>query len=426
MDRFLERNKRKGALAAALLLLKKGKGVVPIAAMAAVMAVIFVVPSGLHEKVPFLGTFAEKLGLRAPASSGIPNHEKIQEALDAARRNRPDFELAKLRSGLPPSQYGRSTVDFVKKDALPDKPSASPDIAKGSGKSVEGVLRPEDSKKMESGVPLANEELGSGLMNKALSDTVSNAEAAFSDKMGLKDGGSSSGGGSYSQGKADDKGANMVAAALDGTNVPKVGTGSGMAPGKLGWATPKSNARIGRAVGASGKSGGKNTVMYQLAEGRAYSIAAAPPPGYCNPGPCPGEYASNAGGAPFDGNRAKGAIVTSTEFGDNPAAVTPDMGAIGGLSEEAMQLEKDAKACEQAHAKYAPQEEQKMAEIQALSDQLNDMDCGGGDCGGNASKCKKVGDQIEEKCREYNAIQQQHASACPLMNGKFTAMDCDQ
>ena len=116
----------------------------------------------------------------------------------------------------------------------------------------------------------------------------------------------------------------------------------------------KLSARVSGAVGDA-RGSGRKTAMYQLAEGRAYSIAAAPPPGKCDPGGgCPGEYAKNISGSVFDGNATRGGILSAEALGDPPTPNIPSNGTIGTLIDEANKVEEDAIKCEEANEKYGP------------------------------------------------------------------------
>jgi len=233
-------------------------------------------------------------------------------------------------------------------------------------------------------------------------------------------------GGSSARAASSDEG--MLNNALDKKRVPKTGGRSlaGRAGGRLGWRRfRKISARMNKALDKP-RNAGRNTAMYQLAEGRAYSIAAAPPPGNCDPGTCPAEFASTAAGAVFDGGDLGGEIMSAPEFGD-PGVNVPGQGEIDSLLDEARQMEEDAKKCEEAEETYGGQERHHMEQVQKHSDEMANANCGSGGCSKSKYKrCQRIGDKMRAECRQYNTVARKKADACPLMNGQFSPMDCNQ
>ena len=445
MSQFLQKNKKKGLMALLLLSLQRGKGVGPLVLMVGLLAMIFVLPSGLLGRVPFLGPLFERFG--AGGSCGVKGESSaLTDAWDADREGGANVRTAGILGGaagggLP---INRSGVDLVNGKAVIDKTQDGAGAKDGEGgadgKGVEGVPTPEDAKKTEDGVPVDNDELKNGLMNSDFAGMIKGMGGGngMGRIKGLDSSGSGGGSGSgarwngrLDKGRADDPKSGMLKSALEGSKVPVVGqAGNARAGGRLDWKRLKGlNTKTSAAMQAPARNA-KGTAMYQLAEGRAYSIAAAPPAsgGLCDPGHCPSEFASNASGAVFDGTHAPTqGIISSPQFGGGGAGSTPSMGQIATTTEQAEQMETDAKKCEDAEKTFGPQERSKMAEIQSLSDQLNQMDCNGGGCSsGKYKRCRAVGDQMKVKCGEYNRIAQQKAAACPLMNGQFSPMDCNQ
>lgn len=435
MSDFLNRNKKKGSLAALLLFLQRGKGVGPLLALVALLSFIFIAPASFVLGIPFVGPFVEKLGLRSALGGGQPNQAQLEEALRLARARRDGLAAPGAlfgRDGV--GQYGRSTVDFVK-GREGDKAKTYDENA-GEARTIDGVVRPEDAKKMEEGVELKEGELANGLLNPAYADGVGlggtkgdpgeGPKADFGKLSGFGGGSGNSGGFS---GRPFDPTANLVGDSLAKNAVPKVASSRnlGGAGGKLSQREfRRMNAQVSGAVG-NARGSGRSTALYQLAEGRAYSIAAAPPPGKCDPNSCPNEYARNISGAVFDGSKPRGGIISSPELGDPATPNVPNEGEIGGMIDEAEQIEKDAEACERANEVYGPQMDASNRRTQELSDRLNSMNCNGGGCSkSKAKKCQAVGDQMRAECRNSNQISQNWANACPLTNGNFSRMNCNQ
>ncbi|MFA6029549.1 MAG: hypothetical protein WC969_06835 [Elusimicrobiota bacterium] len=446
MSEFLERNKKKGWLALLLLLLGRGKGIGPLIAMLCILSALFVAPAGMLSNVPWLSRALSHVGLGGLLGQKEYSFDGLDDALRSARNARNiGMTTSASRSGGGGSEYyGKSTVGLVQggkelvDGRMAGKDGLGESVAKNGGRSVSGVLTPDDAKKRADGVSVDEDEMRNGLLKNAFAGMTGGAEGlnpaalAGLDSSALAGGASTlagrnglSGKNGLGSGRADS--GNLAKNALASARVPVVGGGlavKGAAGDKVAWSRLKGLKTSLRGVNTAVPVN-KGTVMYQLAEGRAYSIAAAPPPGYCNPGPCPNEYASNTSGAVFDGKKPGGNIMTAEEAGDPGVPVTPDDGQIASLIDEADQMEEDAKKCEAAERDYGPQERQVMKQIQATSDRINST-CQGGGCKSNAGTCRALANQIRSQCGQYNSIAQKKANACPLMNGQYTQMNCNQ
>lgn len=441
MSEFLQRNKKKGALALLLLFLQRGKGLGPLLFLLLLLSFVFIAPNSGMMGSGWLAQIGKRLGLRGELGSGEDTSQLVAFS-DALRRAPGSKGGLGLMSGLfglgrgGSSYYGKNTVDMVKGGkGLAGEIGSGGDktydgVAEGKGKTVDGVLRPEDSKKYENGVALSDQEMADGLMQEAFADEIQGgmgAEGLAELRQRMAAAGGPGAAKNYFQARATDKTSDMMRNAFGGSKMPGMSLSlKGGPAGKMG--TLKAQQLRASAKGGANLQGhaGTGTVMYQLAEGKAYSVAAAPPPGNCDPGSCPGEFARTASGAVFDGNRVGGQVLASEEFGD-PSVNVPDQATIDSAIQQAAQAEEDAKKCEQAEETYGPQERAKMEEIQNLSNQLNSMGCASGGCSKSKYKaCMRVGNQMRSKCHEYNAIASQKAAACPLTEGKYSAMDCSQ
>jgi hypothetical protein len=382
----------------------------------------------------------KRLGLRSELGSGEDTSQlaAFSDALRRAPGSERGMGLVSSLFGLGrggQSNYGKNTVDMVKGGKglagnMEGGEKMYDGVANGAGKTVGGVLRPEDSKKFENGVSLSDEEMQGGLAQEGFGEGVQGGMGAeglaeLRERLGANAGGSGAAK-NYFQARATDKNSDLMRNAFGNSRLPSMSISLAGGSGKLGSMKGQQLRATSKAGGALASHAGTGSVMYQLAEGKAYSVAAAPPPGNCDPGSCPGEFARNASGAVFDGGRVNGNILSSEEFGD-PGVQVPDQGSIDTAIQQANKAEEDAKKCEQAEETYGGQERAKMEEIQALSNQLNNMNCASGGCSKSKYKaCMAVGDQMRVKCNEYNSVASQKAAACPLMEGKFQAMDCSQ
>lgn len=438
MSEFLQRNKKKGALALVLLFLQRGKGLGPLLFLLLLLSFVFIAPNSSFLGSSWLAQMGKRLGLRGELGSGADTSQmaSFSDALRRAPGSKQGMGLVSSLFGLGlggSSNYGKNTVDMVKGGkGLADGMGGEKmydGVAKGAGKSVGGVLRPEDSKKFENGVSLSDEEMQGGMMQEGLEGVQEGLGVEGLSELRERLGAAGGAGAPKSmfQARASDKSTDLMKGAFGGSKLPNgTFTPKGSQTGQLSQMKGAGMRGQSKAANSLASGVGTGSVMYQLAEGKAYSVAAAPPPGNCDPGSCPGEFARNASGAVFDGNRVNGNILSSDEFGD-PGVNIPDQSTIDTAIQQASKAEEDAKKCEQAEETYGGQERAKMEEIQNLSNQLNNMNCASGGCSKSKYKaCMAVGDQMRGKCHEYNSIAAQKAAACPLMEGKYSAMDCSQ
>lgn len=442
-SQFLKKNKKKGLLAALLLFFQRGRGIGPILVLIGLLSFIFMAPPTVLSRFPFAAKILAKLGFRSGIGhgDGMFLQEQLANALRAARARRQLRSGGGFfgRDGKGVGQYGKNSTDMIRggKGFMEDGAGRTYDgVGKGAGESVDGVLRPEDANKMEDGVALTEEDMREGMMKNAMAKHFGEGGigeiGALGDRgrlkmmKGLDSGGRGPSATTGARAAASDDG--LLANALDKKRVPDAGgrSLSARAGGRLGWRRfRKISARMNKALN-SPRSAGRNTAMFQLAEGRAYSIAAAPPPGNCDPGTCPAEFASTAAGVVFDGGDLGGEILSAPEFGD-PGVNIPDQSEIDSLIDEANQMEEDAKKCEEAEDTYGSQERTHMEEIQRLSDEMAAGACNVGGCSKSKYKrCTAIGNQMKVECREYNIVARKKADACPLMNGQFSPMDCEQ
>jgi len=492
MSEFLQKNKRKSLLALLLLLLRRGKGIGALAVMVLLLSGVFIAPNGFFIDMPFVRGFAEKLGLRSAlgGEAGLRFRE-LAEALRNARANR---RLAGGRGlfgarGGGVGLYGNKTgMDFVTGgDGYYGKGRKTyDDVGKGAGKSVDGVLSPEEAGKLANGVSLEEDELVDGLMNSAFAGGFADQGGPgglFGDRMGLRDnpalagmsglrgyGGVNGNDGLDGAGGSDkmaDAGSRANAlkkarAVNTNTNLARAAYGHYARSGRGSFNTrgatrgglsgfKASGATYSRAYGGgasitadncfqgapgigpgvqkgsknNGRAAGPGTAMSVSADSKAFEqnaqgcvlsqIAAAPAAAN------QGEFMSSVSGAVYDGNPIDAG---GLEAPGSPTPMTTNMGDVGTLMDDASQLEEDARKCEEAEAEYGPQERRKMSEIQELSNEAN-AKCAGGGCKDNASACRRINNQMRQRCREYNSIAAQKAAACPLQDG-FEAMDCNQ
>jgi hypothetical protein len=412
--------------------------------MVGLLATIFVVPTNVILGLPVLGPIAKQLGIRPPGINGGQLAE-LSEDRRAGYRDRqldaPGTIFGRDGNGAGGAQagYGESTVNLVRGadayggEGLEQRENIEDYELVGKGDELEGAgaLDPNEAKDLEDAVKLDNDDLIKTIGARDGDGRDAGSEKPVADFENLKGFKGLSSGHSQTMGRPvnpDQK--DLLASALENnTNVPKTGRSvkkGSVLGGKLkGRQFRKMNAAISGSKGTQ-RGRTKRTAMYQLAEGRAYSMAAAPPPGLCDPGGgCPAEYASNVAGTVYDGNSPAGGILTATELGEQPSPNVPSQGQIDTLREDAQQVEEDAIKCEEANDKYGPLIDEKNAEIDAQSQELNNANCGGGGCSkGKLRTCEEIEGRMKQTCNEMNALQREWANACPLSDGKFDEMKC--
>ncbi|HBL17292.1 MAG: hypothetical protein A2X36_14065 [Elusimicrobia bacterium GWA2_69_24] len=476
MSQFLQRNKRKGALAALLLMLRRGKGLAALLMMILMLSSVFIVPSGFFMGIPWVAKAVNMLGLAALfADSGNGGFSEFAEALRNARSSRNLMPTGAYRSRSGGMNLSQSGMDLVRGELRDGQAKTYDGVAKDAGASVDGVLRPEDSKKMHEGVALSEGELADGLLKSAMAGTFAQGGGpgggVFSDRMGLRGGSGASGSMSLATtgGVGNTSGVSKSGGARGGAGAGRAVTRdtrlassvfrggargqsylSGVNGGQLGKMVPGGTSyqraygggasaaadscftgapAIGpaqqkayvtgghRAQGTPTSADANGETFNSLAAGCVLGEVASPPTCISD---CPGEFASGVSGAIYDGNKVDEGMIASP---NEPVPVTPDMTEVGGLLDQANQMEEDAKKCEEAEATYGPQERQLMSDIQELSSEAS-ATCGGGGCEDNEDACRSLCNQMTSKCNEYNTVAAQKAAACPLSNGQFEAMDC--
>ncbi len=330
MSTFLEKNKKKSALAALLLFLRTRKTATALLLVAALVSFLFAGPSNLLLRVPG----GVRMAAGAAWLAGKAGVDISKWGLSSGKRGYGDllaaFREAKDGSGKAgwtafmgaPGAVGVGSVDFVKGDRK-DLEAASGSGAKlPKPGSVEGVLNPDDARDRGEGegVALLESDVSGereGLVKNAFaggfaakSGDGGGAEEALSGGA-FASAGFFSGGRGATSGKLGDvlKGGLEGIAAAPGKGVAIAGG----AKGRLS-ASKAAAMRVRTTKGLLGAHtiGGQRAIV-QLVAGRARaSVAVAPG------GDCPGECAATETGRIYIGKVA-GAGVLKTDMESAPA-----------------------------------------------------------------------------------------------------------
>lgn len=450
MSTFLDRNKKKSALAALLLFLRERKVLVLLLFLVLAASTVFVSPSSWITRLPGGARFAAsvawvagRLGVDVSKWGLAPAGKNSYADLVAA------FRAAKMgangsgavgwgaffgRSGSASGSVPNS-LDMVKgsrADLLGSEKGAD---GLASSKSVKGILNPEDARadKDGEGVALSDGDLGGereGFVKSAFAGGFANGlfgGAASGD--GALSGGAFAGRGFFNgkAGASTLRSADLARSGMEGIT-PAAATRSkiqGAARGSL--SAIRSHAVLARGMrGAAAAGMGGNRAFYQLAEGRGRA-AIATAPNCTSPG-CPGEFATTNTGAIYDGNSvgpANTAILTAPEVDGISSPNIPDTGLAQGYEDQANKMDADAKKCQELDAQYGPQENALNAQMTEISDQFKSADCGGGGCSkSKANHCKALGNQLKAKCNEYMNVRCAHTHACPLTASQNCSNEC--
>ena len=485
MSTFFERNKRKGTLAALLLLLRRGKGVVALLVLVAVLSGVFVLPGGM--RVPWADKALVKMGFATRSG----DFSGMTRAMRSARQDDQDWTIGGLgRRLIGRSLYtpnASSSMELVLKK-VERKDNASSSV--GSPQSVSGVMRPEDVGK-GGAVELTRDEFLGGLVRSA------NA-AAMASGGPMADGGKLADGGQMAQNlemaSASNPGDGLLGHALAFASVPGAGAASELPKKAAGGKIDKLRSySIGQSLmnfyGEDPQRSGKKT-FYGLAEARAYSVTAAQP--LCaDSNNCPKEYAANTAGLVFDGGTSHADVMSNTELGETSSPNVPDQKSIKPIVDESKQYYDDVQDCDavdqwaqgggalsqsvkNANAQpYKGKTMQEMCQAQwsQVTDQtfitpqtpfservlmdemqhqsckmncnLNDIphhpectkwagtacrSCDSGSCDRDTAKaCKEYGAQMKAVCNVLNCVFHLKHTACPLAQGQpEDKHSCDQ
>lgn len=361
MSSFFERNKKKGLLAALLLLLRRGKGVIALAVLVAILAGVFVLPGGT--KIPWAKRGAESAGLRptGPSFSGMTTflrsaRESSEMASDMGAKKKQLLEKNANRGDS-------STSAYLDLGGLPKYAKLSG--ASGSALStISGIVNPDQPGRLDRAMKFDKDDFLGGLVKSAEAGVIaSGGQMAENSKMA--DGGKMA---ELTRGSAINQGEAAVNQALNFQKVPDVGGGDVKLP--KGEKYDQLNAETAgnlamKHCGESGKNCPKDDggdapppppavgkpTFYKLAEARAYSVSAAPPT--CMEPGCPKEYAHTTAAVVFDGqcdvnSPCPSKIMAAAELDENTSPQVPDQSRINEIKQESMDYYDQTMQCQAA------------------------------------------------------------------------------
>lgn len=448
---FLERNKKKSTLALLLLLLRRRKEVAPLLAVALLLvSFIFVGPMagqmrlggkvwGALLRIPVINyplkgielagmKLALKFGYVTGGSYVSGSYSQMIAAFNAAREEKAGRWSALWRAiaAKGSKEAGGSAVNVVQMDLK--------DLSRWGGRNLNGVLTPEEAKRFTSGVYLA-----AGDMRGERAGFIAQADAAQGGFGGSGAMGPYAGAGFFASGPGIPAGGGIPP---PGGDLPDVGVKK--YPGEKG-----TQSEMYKKATSTGKHSASNIGVKsaecadksrcpfrQLNDAHVYNSMASEPRCRSTSG-CPPEYAMTNSGAVYDKVQLGGApdVLTSPTPVPDLDGITGDVSIpsdseLSGLQSNADQLEKDAKACQEADALYHPQEESLMDQITAQCEKMTGMNCMTWikitcpgfpmsffvSCSTKKNKCNKEKDHMYNDLQaQYNNVIAAHVAACPFM-----------
>lgn len=384
MSSFFERNKKKSLLAALLMLLRRGKGVIALLAFVAILSGVFVLPGGM--KIPWATRGAEKLGV----ATGGNRFSGMSSALRSARESTAMTDTMgaeKRRLRETQAKNGDSSAGaFLDLNALPKFAKFSKATG-GSASSISGIVHPDEVNRRDRSLKMEKGEFLGGLVKSAEAGVIAGG-GPMAENAGMADGGKLADPGKMAEltrGSAVNQGESVVDQAMNFQKVPDVPGGNVKLPKgekyeQLNAATAGDLAM--KHCGESGKDcptdGGGDTpppapemgkpTFYKLAEARAYSVSAAPPT--CLEPGCPKEYAHTTAAIVFDGQDPKvGRIMASAELNENTSPQVPDKSQIDSIKRESMDYYDQTQQC-QAYEAWANGNKPAQPELAAKYDAI--------------------------------------------------------
>jgi hypothetical protein len=448
---FLQRNKRKSALAALLLFLRERKMLALLLFLVLGASTVFLSPSSWITGLPGGERFAAgvawiagKVGVDVSrwglGFGGKHSYGDLLAQFRAARESRngaggvgwgPFFGHGGGAVGGA-AAGGQGSLDFVKgsKSDLDHGVGAGTGGA-GGGQSVAGIVDPADPKaRGGDAVTLSEADLGgeregyvNGVKGKGFSGTGRDGAGGGPGGGSSPGGNGSLSGGAYAS-KGFFSGTGGAAATPNGLARTGLATQSSIATpasAKGGAAKGSLSSMASRAVDARATKGilgaqslGGNKSFTQLAEGGARSAMVLPDcetnGGCCKPPSCPSEYAATNIGAVFDGNSLTPGLLTSNDPGGNssglinstvnlpPADGNGDGGGGNGAANAAQMQE-----CAALVTACQDQKTAKMPEIGADQQKLNPLyQAIPGACGDpcHCGNCNNLKSQIGTICAD--------------------------
>jgi hypothetical protein len=393
---FFERKKEKRSSGLALFLgWKRGLG--PLILLLALVMGLFIAPAGVFTAVS--SAIARLTGRRQDQS-----YSDIVAQLRAARQqtNKTAWSLFS-RGGAGSDADSLTLVRGGEHDVLGAASIAS---KIQGGKTIHGVLSPEDSRKRGQGVELATEDLQGGFVATAAAGVFPGANLLTGGRVAPA---------------TPEAGAS---AAMRASLVPGAGKMVAGRQGKISKtefrAVQANQAAFG---GSAAKVGTPGSALYVLADAQVRGRISSAPVCSKDNG-CPTEYAHTNTGAVYDGNatgkNGKGGSIISdappvrgVDGASTPGLVTFD-GSFGNAagSDDLERVKADQRACDMADAQFKPllnPHVQRMTELGVMAQTP-----------ANAMEMKK-------ECRIVNDLLKQQYDACPLRreDGPFEPQQCD-
>ena len=448
-DSFLERNKKKGLLAALLLFLRGRKTLVVLLLLMLTASMVFLSPSSWIARLPGgaqlqagvawlaqqVGVDVSDWGLGGRHSFGDLSAFFANQKANAGKVA--GWGAFLTRVDRDPHAIRGDSLDLVR-GRLSDLQAPKGAIKDEKRSTIAGVITPEQAgaDPNADAVAISPEDLGGERESWVKSAFAGGFMNGLLGGTGGGPGGSGtlSGGAYAGQGFFNGKGgatttSNALAhnglSGVGGIAVPRSKI-QGAAKGSLSAA--RSRALDLRAIsGSAGASSlGGNRAFTQLAQGRGLAAMATAP--NCTPPGCPGEYAATNTGIIYDGTNLDnpGGIIIAPDVDGYQVPNIPGTGMAQQYADQAAQMERDARKCADLDAQYGPSETRYNQQMQSISDQFASAGCGSGGCSRSKARyCRGLGDQLKATCNQYMTVRCAHTHACPLTATANCSNECD-
>ncbi|MFH2201501.1 MAG: hypothetical protein ABIJ96_00150 [Elusimicrobiota bacterium] len=462
MSKFLEKNRKKGFLAAVLFTFRQGRSSGPVVVVASLALILFAMKPSVVLKIPGVSYVAEKLGVTALLNRNKQEGVELkayQEALNQMYQGVPGYirrRLAAMNNYKPNPKHSRVKMvsgAYLMED---ERQYTYDGVGKERGKSIKGVMTPEDAKKAGDAMPVDEGSLVEGLVNTAFAESIRHSGGGAGDHSGA---GGGSGAGEHSnimmdpgllvkrdgvKAKPVNLGDGMVDKTLRNMQAPGAGKGQ-KTGGRHGSSNEMRNSRkfLGDQKALAQPPSAESTVMYQLTVAQAFSHAAQ---GSSETEEAGGTLMKDTAGLVFDGGREPGSKDSLQGMGGG--GTLPGTGDVEALKEQAEEQERKIKKCTDAtEAHKTPQQEAldsmgeaikvAQAQIRDCVDKKHDfwnalMDCLAFNCGASRRRWQRSKSTLAQKvavvtsyCDKANTHGAAIGAACADLRGGDSSVPID-
>lgn len=374
MSSFIQKNKKKGILAALLYSLQQGKGGLPVLVGTALILSFLSMPGGTLMSIPGASFVAEKMGVAGFfRATGSERLEIFRQALHNSRGTPEEIRRRMRAERSDTTRSDRSRVKLVSGGYLTQyqRRQTFDNVGQSRGKSIQGILTPTDASKVADALPIQEEKFEQALIGTAFTEAIRQEDEGTGSYNATKGGaGATDSGGVGDSGlliksdsmaeKAVNDNSDVVNEALLQTKTPGTGRGRKAAEIRGRSRHMRGSRRMeSRTRSVASASNGDASVMYQLTVARAFSVAAAKTETDADGG----HLMKDTAGLIFDGGREPGNKSSlGGDSGGGGAGISG--GDLESLKEQAEKREGDIEKCQDADRTHGAAQRQAMEKTQ--------------------------------------------------------------